>query len=618
MDVILRGGSGPRGVGGVLARLKPAIVAVLFVLAALPASAQAHAVLEGTTPAAGAGLARAPAAVTARFNEPVGAPSGALRVIDSRGRSIQQGATFHPGGVGKVIAVRLPRSLPKGTYTATYLVVSADSHPVSGGFTFGIGAAPATGQGSFGASVAALVRARTAGPVTATAFSVVRAVQYAAIAVAGGALAFLVACWLPGLAEAAGSDPRWAASSQVFARRTRWLLVGAGVAGTISAVFAILLEGAQTRGVTLWGAASANVLADVFDTRFGTVWQIALVCWLFIAISGLARPTTVPVLRPASVGATGLALAVREAPLVQLAIPLAALCLLPSLAGHTSVDPPVVVMLPSNVLHVAAMAVWLGGIVMLVVALRAALGPLETADRTRLLAAVVSRFSVIAGATFAVLLASGVLQTVLELPSVSALVDTGYGRAILIKIILFAALVALGWLNRSRSLPGLRAAGESPVLASRLLRRTLQVELGLGVAVIAVTGALAGYDPRPAALPGALGAATGGPVTRQAIAGPARLRATLPSTRTGQQRIALALTDRRTGAPFRGAKEVTATAALPGKNIPSLPLTLRRTGVGRYVASGALPVAGDWRVSVDVRVSEFDEYTARFTVPIVR
>ena len=102
--------------------------------------------LESTTPAQGATLDVAPRQVTLRFSEPVEIALGAVDVHDSSAARVRSGAPFHPAGETRAVAVRLPAQLPFGVYTTTYRVVSADSHPVSGGFVFAIGrgrAAPA-------------------------------------------------------------------------------------------------------------------------------------------------------------------------------------------------------------------------------------------------------------------------------------------------------------------------------------------------------------------------------------------------------------------------------------------------------------------------------------------
>jgi copper transport protein len=559
---------------------------VLGVLLAVPAAASAHATLEATVPERGAALARAPAEVVFRFDEPVDAGLGGVRVVDARGNQVQAGRTFHPGGRGAEVAVRLPSTLGDGGYTATCQVVSADSHPVSGGFTFTVGPAGAAAR-----SVAGLLDVQRAGPVRSTAFAAVRAVQYAAIALALGALIFLAACWWPGLAAAGTGGTGRTAALEAFARRLRVLLLGAGAAGLVSALAGIALEGAAGQGTPVWQALRPSVIGEVLGTRFGLVWALAAGAWTLLALYAAVL---------------GRAPGRREAAL--LALPVAPLVLLPGAAGHASVEPPVALLLPANVLHVLAMSAWLGGIAVLVLGLRPATARLEGAERTGLLVAVVGRFSRIAGGAFAVLLATGAAQAVVEVASVHALVDTAFGRAVLIKLVLLAVLVALGWAHRSRTLPALRGATAEPGPAGVLLRRLLRAELALGVAVLAVTGALAGYVPARDV--------SAGPWSGSAHSGPARLEVTVDPAAPGPNQIHLYLLDARTGAQYRGAKEVTVTASLPERRIGALALDARRAGPGHYVAAGTLGTPGRWRLVVTVRVSAFDEHVARFAVPV--
>ena len=121
-----------------------AAVAAVGALAVAPAAALAHASLEATSPARGADLKTAPRAVTFRFDEPVEGNFGAVRVFDAKGGRVDDNRVVHPGGRGPELSVGLTPGLADGTYTATYRVISADSHPVSGGVVFSIGK-PGTG-----------------------------------------------------------------------------------------------------------------------------------------------------------------------------------------------------------------------------------------------------------------------------------------------------------------------------------------------------------------------------------------------------------------------------------------------------------------------------------------
>ena len=126
-------------------RLAAGLAAALALGLAAPATALAHATVESTSPSRGAALAKEPERVVFRFSESVETQFGAVRVFDARGRRVDRGATSQPTAASA--AVRLRPGLPDGAYTATYNIVSADSHPVSGGFSFTIGEPAESGGG---------------------------------------------------------------------------------------------------------------------------------------------------------------------------------------------------------------------------------------------------------------------------------------------------------------------------------------------------------------------------------------------------------------------------------------------------------------------------------------
>ena len=144
----------------------------------------------------------------------------------------------------------------------------------------------------------------------------------------------------------------------------------------------------------------------------------------------------------------------------------------PSVAGH-ALDPGLArVNVAADVLHVAGAAAW-AGVLVGVVAL-----PLAPAELRR-----ASSLALVAVAVVAV---TGIVRASFELLAVSQLWSTGYGRALLVKTALFAALVALGWVNRARLVP---------VLARARLRRNVTVELVLLVALVAAVAVLVQLRP---------------------------------------------------------------------------------------------------------------------------
>ena len=239
---------------------------VLALGLALAPEAGAHALVTSTSPTRGAALKKGPERVVLRFSESVETSFGAVRVFDAKGRRVDTGSTRRPSGSS--VSARLRPGLPDGPYTATYRVVSSDSHPVSGGFTFTVGES----AGASAASVADLVDSGGPGTATTTAFQAVRAVGYAAIAVAVGGLFFLLVVWLPGLRAAAGGDDSWRRAAEAMSGRVRRLVVIAAGAGALSAVLGLVLQGATASGTSFTGALDGQVLHDVLATRFGRAW----------------------------------------------------------------------------------------------------------------------------------------------------------------------------------------------------------------------------------------------------------------------------------------------------------------------------------------------------------
>jgi len=575
------------------ASFRTALLAAVFaVLLAVPGAASAHATLEGTSPQRGATVKEEPGAVVFRFSEPVEGNFGAVRVYDVEGERVDEGDAFHPGGEGTKLGVHLEPGLPDGSYTATYRVVSADGHIVSGGYVFSIGKAGRAPE----ETVAELVATGGAGTVNKVGIGIARGVQYAALAVALGALAFFLLAWLPALRSLGATGEGWDRARAGFGRRLRLVLLFASVAGVLSALTAIVFEAAQAAGVSAGSALDATILREELGTRFGTVWGITALAW---ALLGLA---TTPILRRPS-----------PARVAVLLTPLAFIALEPALSGHPSTQSPVALLFPANVLHVVAMAVWVGGLAAVVLVLPAATRELEAPDRSRALAAALARFSPLALLCVAAVLFSGVGQAYAYVRDLDNLLDTAYGRAVLIKfVLLVGTLIPLGAYNRYRSVPRLEriaAEGEPPGQAGMRLRRALRGEVALVVIVLGVTAALAGYPPATAV--------QSGPYSGSASLGPAELEVTVDPARVGPNQVHLYLFDAKSGAQFDRIEELEVTASETGEEIGPLPLDARRAGPGHYTVQGALlTVAGDWQLDVTMRISAFDQYTAELEVPI--
>jgi copper transport protein len=590
--------------------VRRAALAAVLALLALPAPALGHAELLESSPARGAQLERAPRMVTFRFTEAVEASFGAVRVFDGDGRRVDDGRLVRPGGRSDTVGAAPRPGLGPGTYTATYRVVSADGHPISGGAVFSVG-----DGGQTAVTVSELLEQGEAGPVTEVGFAVVRGLAYAAMAVVLGGLLFLLAVWAPALRSVAGGSGEWRVASAAFVRRARAVIAAGLAVGVATSVLGLAFQGAVAGGTSLWAALDPGVFDAVLDTRFGSVW--ALRGLLFCVVGAIVvwpRPVAwLPALRPARLGADGSAVGPSPTPagVAVLAALAVAIALTPGLSGHAGTAGTASLMLAADALHVLAMCAWIGTLVLLLGALPAATRRLDAPDRTRLLAAALVRVSPIALGAVLVLLATGIGQAIAHLEALDELWRTGFGRAILVKAGLFVALCAVASTHRRRGIPRLRAlaeAGRPPAAAGVAVRRALRAEIALFAGVLAATSVLVASPP----------ASAGPDVLSERVAlGPAEAEVTMEPLQTGPNELHLYLFDRSDGSRLRSAKELRASLRHRSRGIGPLPVELSPAGPGHYVATRAdIGLAGEWELELELRLSEFDLFTTRLPVEI--
>ncbi|HKN99081.1 MAG TPA: copper resistance CopC family protein [Pseudonocardiaceae bacterium] len=103
-------------------------------VAALATPASAHNVLVGTTPSRGASLSTGPSQVKFTFNSPVQRGDDTIVVLGPNGTHWER--TPHATVLGDSMWTQVAPLGPAGTYTASYHVISADGHPVTGDITF--------------------------------------------------------------------------------------------------------------------------------------------------------------------------------------------------------------------------------------------------------------------------------------------------------------------------------------------------------------------------------------------------------------------------------------------------------------------------------------------------
>ncbi|MET9557876.1 copper resistance protein CopC [Streptomyces sp. NPDC006645] len=658
-------------------RFGPQLIRLLLVTAvltvglfgALAGTASAHAALTGSDPKDGAVVDVAPRDVTLTFSEQIAMGDDSIRVLDptskrvdvAKMRDLSQGGTVR-------YAVDLKPGLPDGTYTVAWQAVSADSHPVSGAFTFSVGAPSAT--------TATVPDQEAGGGLVGTLYDTVRYISYAGFILLVGGAAFVLACWQRGASV----------------RPLQRLVVGGWVTLTAATLVLLLLRTPYTGSGKLGDMFDLGGLSDVLDTKTGAALVSRLLLLgaaaLFIAVLFGAYAKRVTEAEEekaeeekgeegdAEAGRTDAGKAKAD---LTFGLSLGGTVVAAGIAGtwalseHASTGIQTGLAMPLDVLHLLAVAAWLGGLVSLLVALH------QAPDIER---AAVRRFSRIAFTSVIVLAVTGIYQSWRQVGSWDAWTDTSYGQLLLVKVGLIAVLLGAAWFSRrwtgllgegaktaeadaesdadEDEAEGVVAADTAssadtaadPERAAQLarqqtalatarkkrnrdadtersgLRRSVLTEACIALVVLAVTTALTGTEPGrtqekevPRAGSEAAAPAPARPVNLTepfdagGTKGKGTLRLTLDPARPGSNLMHVWI-DGPDGKPM-DVPEVKIAYTLKSEQIGPLPVLPERLAPGHWSAANVqIPMPGDWHLQVTVRTSDIDQTTIEKNVKI--
>ncbi|MCX4485895.1 copper resistance protein CopC [Streptomyces anulatus] len=616
------------------AALLAALVSLVFgLLLAGAGPASAHAALTGSDPQDGAVVDTAPKEVTLSFSEAIAVGDDSIRVLDPSGkradteaepRDLSEGSTVRYG-------VALHSGLPDGTYTVAWQAISADSHPISGAFTFSIGAPSET-------TVALSSQEAGGGPVGVV-YDIARYAAYGGFVLLVGGSAFVLICW------------RGGASALPMQR----LVVRGWLTLTAATLAMLLLRNPYTGSGKFSDAFDLAGLQSVLDTKPGAALVSRLLLLgaaaLFIAVlfGTYARREDEREKKDLTFG-----LAVGGG------VVAAGIAATWAMSEHASTGIQASIAMPVDVAHLLAVAAWLGGLASLLVALY------RTPD---IGSAAVRRFSAVAFSSVVVLAATGIYQSWRQVGSWSALTGTRYGQLLIIKVALIAVLLAVAWFSRRwtgrltdtavASSGGKEEAAEentapaapdeesddvAPERAAQLarqravltatkkkrirdadpersgLRRSVLAEAAVAVVLLAVTTMLTSTEPGRTEEEAAGGATA---ATAPAADGPVNLSMPFDTGgRNGKGTVRIDIDPGRTGSndlhvwidgsdgePM-DVPELKLALTLESKDIGPLPVVPDRLAEGHWTASGVqIPMAGDWKVDVTVRTSDIDQVT---------
>ncbi|MFI7084286.1 copper resistance CopC/CopD family protein [Streptomyces anulatus] len=633
------------------AALLAALVSLVFgLLLAGAGPASAHAALTGSDPQDGAVVDTAPKEVTLSFSEAIAVGDDSIRVLDPSGkradteaepRDLSEGGTVRYG-------VALHSGLPDGTYTVAWQAISADSHPISGAFTFSIGAPSET-------TVALSSQEAGGGPVGVV-YDIARYAAYGGFVLLVGGSAFVLICW------------RGGASALPMQR----LVVRGWLTLTAATLVMLLLRNPYTGSGKFADAFDLAGLQSVLDTKPGAALVSRLLLLgaaaLFIAVlfGTYARREDEQERKDLTFG-----LAVGGG------VVAAGIAATWAMSEHASTGIQASIAMPVDVAHLLAVAAWLGGLASLLVALY------RTPD---IGSASVRRFSAVAFGSVVVLAATGIYQSWRQVGSWSALTGTRYGQLLIIKVALIAVLLAVAWFSRrwtgrltdtavassgaevgsprdedassrdededtatepentAPAAPDEASDDVAPERAAQLarqravltatkkkrirdadpersgLRRSVLAEAAVAVVLLAVTTMLTSTEPgrteeeAAGSATAASAPAAGGPVNLSmpfdtgGRNGKGTVRIDLDPGRTGSNDLHVWI-DGSDGEPM-DVPELKLALTLESKDIGPLPVVPDRLAEGHWTASGVqIPMAGDWKIDVTVRTSDIDQVT---------
>jgi copper transport protein len=418
------------------ALLTSAVVGVLLV----PTNAFAHASLRDPSPGYRERLESAPAAVVLRFDQAVTAFPDSIVVLNARGQILSDQTA---SGADDRVVLAPVRSLPRGAYTVRWHVLSADGHPVSGVYTFGVQVAAPPPTEAFGAS----------GPTRTE--DVVRWAYFVSLSLVVGGLGFalLVLRGMP----------------QALSRRL-YQLIGLGLVATLEVgilAFIMRAEGAlqlpfgKLLYADLTPVASGTRIGSAFTVMtmgFAIVSTLVYLAWLF---------DRVVFLWPGFVLALGLASGL-------------------SLSGHQSADRGSSWATElADWIHLSAALLWVGGLAVLALCV----WPLARELRRDAFL----RFSRLATLLIAALLGAGIYLSLVRLPALDDLWTTTYGQVLLVKVGLVSLALAWGAFHHFIGRPAL-VDGRSSTWTRRL-GRTLVGEASVAMAILLVAAFLVNAKP---------------------------------------------------------------------------------------------------------------------------
>jgi len=515
------------------ARLAFVVVALLTVLA--PAQiASAHAILLTSEPAPSAVLDQSPTEIALFFNEFIDTVFGKIRILDSTGNVVQVVKPIRDAANHTI--VRAPIStLEEGTYVVVWRVASADSHPVQGSFAFQIG-----NTSSDVSAISKYQELERHG--LASLFNVIRWVTYLGVVLLIGGI---------GLLQAVRTDR--------LSPRSTLALMGGWVFAALGTLEGLIAYGPHISGLKIYEAVDLSLLLETLTTQYGKM-QLARLVLLGI-IGALIAVIQFRGTWWWKFGAC--------ASLVGVTLTL-------SMAGHPVATNPVALSVGLDMLHMLAVSLWVGPLLIIVYDRNMWLATDESTSAPSL-----RWFSRTAGFAVPVIVVTGVIQAWLMLDGFGQILESRYGRTLIVKVCLVVVLIALGAVSR--------VAMQRKQSGS--LRQSMGIEVLFGLIILTLTSTLVAMPPKGVLEPA--------PLSSTIFQGQMIVELSLTSARIGQSEVHMVVA--RADGTFVQIEAATARMSMPARNIPNGPIVLEETGSNHFSGVTEFAYSGEWVIEILVK-----------------
>ncbi|WP_410771090.1 copper resistance CopC/CopD family protein [Fontibacillus sp. BL9] len=566
-----------------------------------PSSVAAHAHVVSSSPSSNEVLAESPASIFIQFDESIEPAFFSLDVLSPTGERVDQdNAAIDPQHPDRLVAGLTPQ-LADGAYTIKWKVVSSDGHPVTGTILFQVGQPDASAGPQ---STSGECDDTPGGP--SGDLLVIRWLWYAGMVMYSGTLLYHFVL-LPRRARIVG---------QSATPRSKFvLLVGLAVtaAGIIVSLPQQVVSIAGSSWTSVWDLKLLQTTLE--QTSFGTVWFIQMLLLLLLAGTTLLLIRSSQARRPlhglGSRVVAGAAFLFSQG-----------LFLSKAFIGHAAAAEGKTLAIAADYLHLSSSSLWLGGLLAIAfllpdavkkrmpgdlssdVSLQAAAeigtdsdSPPDT--RTTVYWETVNRFSAMAAGCVAVLLFSGSYGALLHIPSLYTLFHTGYGLALVAKMVLF--LVMLG-LALSGFIRGRRR--------NRPLGRGVWTEFVLGLVVLALAALLANLPPASTGEGAKSDQATG---HLEASVQGYRIILNITPNRIGKNQFAIDVKD-PAGTPVEDIEQV--TLRLTSNEMDMGVIEVVMPGGSQESGESIITMGGSWNINVHILLKTLDTIDHDFTLQV--